>query len=73
MDQVSLIVEKQFSSEKLLIFAGKFDDFCGKILLIFGVDDHCRKVWQFLQKNLTFFAGKLEGFSGKFSDFGRKI
>ncbi len=33
------------------------------------VDDHCRKVWNFLQKNWTSFAGKFEDFSGKFSDF----
>ncbi len=37
------------------------------------VDDHSRKVWKFLQKNLASFAEKIADFSEKFSDFCRKI
>ncbi len=42
--QSQFIVEKRFLWEKLLIFAEKFDDFCEKILLIFGVYDNVKKV-----------------------------
>ncbi len=51
----------RFFQEKLTISRGKFDALHRKILTIFvrKFDSFCKKIWQFLQKNIMIFVGKL--------------